>query len=166
MNPGNSLQLRDIHLPSDIAWWPPAPGWWLMLGLLVVLTLGGIVLYRYWQGRKLHRAAIVELNIIKKSYAQQADDRQLVQEISIWLRRVCLSCYPRAEVAGLTGENWLAFLDQQLARGKQLQRFSGDTGQVLIQGPYQQYTRVDADALLSLCQQWLKYLPSNRNRPS
>lgn len=165
MNPGESLQLRDIHLPADLAWWPLAPGWWVLLGLLIAITLSVIFIYRYWQGRKLLRAASLELNRIKTSYTQQADDRLLVQEVSIWLRRVCLSCYPRAEVAGLTGESWLAFLDQQLARDKHAQRFNSDTGQVLIRGPYQQATRVNADGLLALCQHWLKYLPRNRKRP-
>ena len=165
MNPASEpLQLRDIHLPSDISWWPPAPGWWLLLGLIVLISITGVVIYRYWQARKLYRAANLELLAIQTAYAQHADDQQLVQALSIWLRRVCLSCYPRATVAGLTGQDWLTFLDQQLSRSKHPQRFSDASGQVLINGPYQQSTQVDADVLLSLSRHWLKCLPRQRSQ--
>ena len=30
-------QLRDIHLPDAVSWWPIAWPWWLMLSLLIAL---------------------------------------------------------------------------------------------------------------------------------
>ena len=24
-------ELRDIHLPPEIGWWPPAYGWWILI---------------------------------------------------------------------------------------------------------------------------------------
>ena len=43
MNPNDAAQLalRDIHLPGLIAWWPPAPGWWLV----AALALAGLVAF-------------------------------------------------------------------------------------------------------------------------
>ncbi len=41
-------QLRDIHLPQSVHWWPPAPGWWIVAALLLAL---GIWLSRYLQAR-------------------------------------------------------------------------------------------------------------------
>ncbi|PCJ36311.1 MAG: hypothetical protein COA75_07800 [Cellvibrionales bacterium] len=41
-------QLRDIHLPEAVPWWPPAPGWWIVAALLLALT---IWLSRYLQAR-------------------------------------------------------------------------------------------------------------------
>ena len=41
-------QLRDIHLPQAVHWWPPAPGWWLVAALVLALT---VWLSRYLQAR-------------------------------------------------------------------------------------------------------------------
>ncbi|HAD08873.1 MAG TPA: hypothetical protein DCF62_05290 [Porticoccaceae bacterium] len=47
MNSDPLAQLRDIHLPEAIGWWPPAPGWWL-LTLLLIAALG----YALWWWRR------------------------------------------------------------------------------------------------------------------
>ena len=41
-------QLRDIHLPQAVHWWPPAPGWWVVAALSLALT---IWLVRFLQRR-------------------------------------------------------------------------------------------------------------------
>ena len=41
-------QLRDIHLPQAVHWWPPAPGWWIVAAVALALT---IWLSRYLQAR-------------------------------------------------------------------------------------------------------------------
>ncbi|HYN78294.1 MAG TPA: DUF4381 family protein, partial [Lamprocystis sp. (in: g-proteobacteria)] len=46
--------LRDWHLPAPVAWWPPAPGWWLVAGLVMV---GVVVGWAWWQRRQRRRAA-------------------------------------------------------------------------------------------------------------
>jgi len=40
MNPDPLAPLRPLHLPDQIGWWPPAPGWWLLAGVAAVV-LGG-----------------------------------------------------------------------------------------------------------------------------
>jgi len=160
MNPDSpTLNLRDIHLPDGISWWPLAPGWWIVLSIILLILTLGIFLYRRKQRRRMHRAALQELTNIKTAYAQHADDQQLVKALSVWLRRVCLSFYPRVDVAGLTGKQWLEFLDSGLNKDKQTMRFSEGAGQVLISAPYQQVAEVNADELLSICHNWLTSLP-------
>ena len=36
--------LRDIHLPAEPGWFPPAPGWWL--AVLDVLALAALAVRR------------------------------------------------------------------------------------------------------------------------
>ncbi|MGH8222486.1 MAG: DUF4381 family protein, partial [Woeseiaceae bacterium] len=33
------IPLRDLHLPEAVGWWPPAPGWWLLIALAVAALL-------------------------------------------------------------------------------------------------------------------------------
>jgi len=154
MNPGSELPLRDIHLPDPLSWWPPAPGWWLLLTLLVAIALlGGYLLHRY-RRNALRRAAQQALHRIGEDYRQSGDARVLAQQLSILLRRVSLSCYPRRRVAGLTGRAWLSLLDRCLPG----EEFQQGAGRVLIDAPYSLDSRVDGPALLQLCERWLRQL--------
>ncbi len=150
----NSLLLHDIHLPKNIDWWPPAPGWWMVGAAMLVLLAVAVIVYRYRQRRIVQRVAQQELRKIKQAYTQGRDAHELIRQLSIYLRRVCLTNYPRYEVAGLTGRDWLAFLDQGLASSKTTTRFSDTTGQALLSGPYQRAANIDAEALLALCEHW------------
>ncbi len=156
MNPAEqALQLKDIHLPASPGIWPPAPGWWV-LGLLIAVLLGWISLHliRYWQHRKSQREIFSLLNELSTK-----DDTEQVQEfltaVSTLLRRVALMKYPRAQVADLTGRDWLLFLDRHGGDG----RFINGPGSVLEAGPYRNDVKssaVDKQGLLQLAGQWIK----------
>ena len=38
-DPGSLQNLNDIVAPAPVAWWPPAPGWWMLAALLATLLL-------------------------------------------------------------------------------------------------------------------------------
>ena len=48
-------QLADIHLPTEISYWPPAPGWWI----LSILVVRGVIylLKTYLARRQLQTVA-------------------------------------------------------------------------------------------------------------
>ena len=154
MNPGSELPLRDIHLPDPVSWWPPAPGWWMLLMLLLAIVLLSGFLHHRYRRNALQRAARQALHRIGEDYRQSGDARVLVQQLSILLRRVSLSRYPRQQVAGLTGSAWLGLLDRTLPGDE----FQHGAGRVLIEAPYSLDSRVDGPALLQLCERWLRQL--------
>jgi len=146
------LPLRDIHLPAPIGWWPPAPGWWLLLIGVPALLFLLAWLWRWLRRKTVKKLALLELEAIAQS---QAEAREKTQQLAILLRRTCLSVYPREDVAGLVGEPWLAFLDGPLGDNS----FSAGVGRLLIEAPYRREIQGDLDALFTLCRAWIKRLP-------
>lgn len=156
-----SLPLRDIHLPEPISWWPPAPGWWGLL-ILVLLLAGLFFLGRYLYRRgHLRRAAHKALSQLQAQYQQHEDAHRLTEDLSVLLRRIALSHFPRAKVASLTGNEWLGFLDQGLAKSKPQGDFLNGPGRVLVEAPYRPEASIDTTALLELCTEWIKALPAS-----
>ena len=154
MNTGIELPLRDIHVPDPVSWWPPAPGWWILMSLLLLAMLLGWFMHRRYKHNILRRAARQALRSIAEEYSRTGDGQVLARQLSILLRRLTLSCYPRHEVAGLTGSAWLSLLDRTL----QGDEFQHGAGRVLIDAPYSVDSRVDGPALLRLCERWLRQL--------
>jgi len=145
------IPLRDIHLPDPIAWWPPAMGWWVLLGsILVVIALGGLV----WQWHARHRArraALAELTRIESNYHAHGDTHRLTRELSRLARRMALALDPTRAGAAATGVNWLDHLDR-LHRD----RTSDDLIKTaLTVAPYRPIEMVDGDALLVAFRPWL-----------
>ena len=144
------LPLRDIHIPDAISWWPPAIGWWI---LAVLIPLCVYFIYKLYK-RVTRKTA---LKAAKKHFKALRDNEQLTKQeklvaLSSLMRRIAVSLYPRTEVASLTGDDWLNFLDKSIAnRG-----FNSDTGWLLTEGLYSQKDDSYYIApLFNLCEDWL-----------
>lgn len=145
-------QLRDIHLPAPVPWWPPAPGWWALSVLLLAAGALAYVIYLRCRRNRWRGGALAELARLRA----MPPERQLC-ELSVLLRRVAISRFPRRDVASLTGEDWLDFLDRTLGDDA---AFRSGAGRVLLNGPYAGNAQFDAPSLLNLCERWIKRLPS------
>ena len=153
-------QLRDIHLPEPISWWPPAPGWWLLAALIVAIVLGLYVMYRRHRRNGWRRSALAELASLRQQLlSHHATPHIIVSGLSVLLRRVAISCFPREEVAVLSGDKWLAFLDRTHGEGAP---FQSDQGRLLTVAAYAPYIVITPDemrALFTLCKSWINKLP-------
>lgn len=115
-------KLADISLPEAITFWPVAPGWWLLLGIIIIFLVLIIYLAKRKPtipvptGKQLKSQAMQELHVIREDYYFQNHKTQnhkhnTVKKLSIFLRRYALSLYQRDDVASLTDEQWLSLLD-------------------------------------------------------
>jgi hypothetical protein len=151
------IPLRDLHLPDPVGWWPPAPGWWVLFGLLALGIL--FVLYRAWVLWRINaarRIALEELARLDRSWRDAPNPVLLATRLSELLRRTMLAYAPRKDVAGLTGQAWLQWLD----RGLDEKPFTEGPGRLIRELPYRRADErpdeLDVDGLLEAVRQRLE----------
>lgn len=154
MNDKASLQnLNDIVEPAAAAWWPPAPGWYVLAAiLLVLLCWQAFRSWRRWRLNAYRRQALAELSTIRT----ECDETRL-REVPGLLKRSALSVWPRESVASLSGAAWHRFLDTTGGMGQ----FADGAGRVLDQLAYldRQEAHIepaDSKLLLDAAESWLK----------
>lgn len=153
MNPNPLQNLRDIHLPAPISFWPLAPGWYFLLaGILIILLISGFFAYKYWKKYAYRKTVLNKLQQLYTNYHQRPSETMM--EISKLLRRSSLATASRNEVAGLYGIDWLHYLD----RTAQTDQFTQGAGKILIELPYcgSINKQIDIEALYHLIKQWIK----------
>lgn len=148
-------QLRDIQGISGVPWWPLAPGWWILLGVLMALAfvayhwrfilrlrvpIPGITLGTWrWD-------AAAELRSLRRRAREGQDTKTTVGELSELLRRIAMARWGRESCAGLTGEDWLGWLAAKDPAG-----FPWESrGRSLITHPYAPPSARDERDLLDL----------------
>jgi hypothetical protein len=102
-------QLRDIHLPEPISWWPMAPGWW-------ILIIGGAALavwlirffYRRHSAKLYRRQALEKLHRLKLI----KDSQQQLRELFELLKQTAISAYPNRHPSSKSIDQFIVFLQR------------------------------------------------------
>lgn len=152
MNPDLLSQLRDIHTAEPVPWWPPAPGWWLLaLLVLILLTWAGrrlLARYRVRQRRKQMIGWIDHLNI---TIDPQKDPQAYLSTLNRIFKLVALRAYPEHNCALLNGQEWADFLKDKMSKVQ-----SAEALDVLASGPYDPSPSFDPGQLSELTRHWIK----------
>ncbi len=132
-DPTSLDRLHDIVEPSRVPWWPPAPGWYYLFALLLLGSFAlAVRAFIRWQTNRYRREALVEWQRLQLLLADPSTRAEALSGLAEVLKRTALSVFPRRQVAGLSGEEWLAFLD----RTGKTDSFSTPAGRLLEGAAY------------------------------
>jgi len=102
-------QLRDIHLPDPVSWWPLAPGWWA-LGAIVLACSAAVLIFVRRRRRSLKYRALRELNQFRSGTAAHVNVMELASELCILVRRVVLNTVNGRRYVNTHGDAWSGYL--------------------------------------------------------
>jgi len=150
---GTGLEnLRDIHLPPPVSWWPPAPGWWLLVALIAVAIIFALWLIHRARRRRYRKLALAQLQRIYREWQTGRDDLQFARGVNQLLKQTAIAAYSAAPVAALSGADWLDFLDRKLAQP----RFHAGAVRALATLYAPAPEPIDADALYGAARAWIR----------
>jgi hypothetical protein len=105
-DPASLDNLHDIAVPAAPPLWPPAPGAWVALVVVVAAALALVLWWRAVRARSAYRRAGLDL----------LAEARTARDVNVALKRVALAVFPRARVASLYGADWAAFLASTCSR--------------------------------------------------
>ncbi len=152
-------KLHEIVLPDPVSWRPQTVGWYVVFGLIGVLIAWWVYgRFRRYRENRYRRFALSELAVIEGELQQPEKRAKALAEIPVLLKRTALAAFPRSDVAALSGEKWLAFLDKTMG-GK---GFTEDEGRLLPELAYAPVPRISKlpdetiGKLLQIVRRWIK----------
>lgn len=106
---GSLANLRDLALPPEISFWPPAPGLWILgAGCAALLAIAIQRAVQRYRAAAYRRAAIAELDALGDEIDRGGT--AIPAGVSAVLKRVAMVDYGREPVASLSGEAWASFV--------------------------------------------------------
>lgn len=136
-------RLAEPAEPAPIPFTPETAGWTVLAALLGLTLLWlGMRAARRWRANAYRRAALRALDA--------AGDDPV--EIAAILRRTALAAYPRVQVAGVTGTDWLRFLDATGGEGG----FTDGPGATLAAAPYSPAGDTPCVGVGPLARRWVR----------
>ncbi|MCZ6642968.1 MAG: DUF4381 domain-containing protein [Gammaproteobacteria bacterium] len=145
-------QLRDIHLPLDPSWWPPAPGWWLLIfGTIALLWFATRYTHDWFITRRpLKRARKLYEDLYGEFCNQTLSKAIFVHESNEILKRLMIHSFNIADAPAANDQRWLALLDARYGGTE----FTQGPGQALGNDRFRPHPQADIEQLHPLLERF------------
>lgn len=153
------VDLHDIVVPEPVSWMPATTAWYVLAAAVVVgLVWAFIVERRRYRANRYRREALARMDAIDAALTDPAQRPEALASLPTITKQVVLAFSPREEVARLSGEPWLAYLDSTYEDDA----FSNGPGRLLPRiayGSSESRARIPAaevDELSAMLRAWIK----------
>jgi hypothetical protein len=155
MTPSSPLdQLRDIHPPADIGWWPLATFWWILLLALILMLISSVyLLLKHRKENAWRRTALIELHTLTSRRTDSPSD-EFASQLNTLIKRCLCSANRNNEALSASGSQFASLLESAKCK----QRLSQDLIHTLSYGIYTADCPQVSSAQLGQIQTWIKGL--------
>jgi hypothetical protein len=149
--------LQELPLPEPVSWAPQTVGW-----LAVFIVLIAVAIWAAWARWRRHkkalyrRVALAELSHIEAALHDDSQRTIALAAIPALIKRTSLAAAPKAHVAALSGDEWLAFLKRTNGH---FDNRSGALLTLMSYAPADQIATIpknEVDTLLSATRDWIQ----------
>ena len=145
--------IAEVQSPDAVSWIPATAGWKFVAAIsLAVLARMLWRLWRRWRFNRYRRTALTQLASI---LARQAEPTGQLSAISLLLKATALQVYPRTEVAALSGEQWICWLNSSAPEAL----FPANTSRLLSEAVFYRDAAVapaEIEQLASRARAWIR----------
>jgi uncharacterized protein DUF4381 len=143
-------KLRDIHIPEPGGFWPPAPGWWVLLLVFIALVVAlALWARRRRQKNAWYRIADRDLNRLANRAAVTA---RWFSELNGLLKQSAMARYPNRHPEALSGAEWIDFLLETSPKDRIASR---PTVTAMVQSCYQATPDCSPDDAIRFARLWM-----------
>jgi len=144
-------QLQDIHSAGQPGWWPPAPGWWVLA--IIMLLVFAFVLRRtvnWLSVRRRRKEWLRALEDLNRQYDPVQHPHEYLAGLNRLFRAVAVKAFPETACARLQGEEWVAFIVSLMPGQDSAVKLGA-----LATGPYESLPNFEASSLNASASTWV-----------
>lgn len=153
MNPQDPLAaLHPLREPGLIGLWPLATGWWVLIGLAILLLLVAAVYgAKRYRAAAYRRQALQSLQHLWQTHQDNNDATTFLTATNALLKSVAMRSFNAREVASYSGQTWLDFLHQSMANRQQFATAFGTAAYV------ESVPELDLQQTREAAEAWIKH---------